>query len=112
MAVLLAHPDPDRRALVRAALPRADVIEAADAAEALVLCAEHRPEVALVALALCGREGGALLETVKRDPELFRTAGVGLAGEADDAAVLEALDPGAQAVPRDPPRPAAGAARV
>ena len=112
MAILLAHPSSERRAAVRAAIPRADVLEAADAAEALVLCAEHRPDVALVALSLCGRKGGALLETIKRDPDLFRTAVVVLAGEADDDAALEALDHGAEDVLSDPPRRAEVIARL
>src|SRR4051794_3938860 len=112
MAVLLAHPDPELRARLRAALPGADVIEAADAAEALVACAEHQPQVALVGLALCGREGGALVETIKRDPDLFRTAVVVIARESEDAAALEALSHGAGAVRRETPRAAGVAARV
>jgi two-component system cell cycle response regulator len=112
MEVLLAHPDPELRAHVRASLPRADVIEAADATEALVACAEHHPEVALVALSLCGPEGGALLETIKHDPDLFRTAVVVLAGAHEEAAALKALERGAEDVLRDPPTPAEVVARV
>src|SRR5690349_15100717 len=112
MAVLLAHPVPERRAAMRAALPRMDVIEAADAPEALVACAKHRPEVALVSLALCGPENGALLETIKHDPDMFRTAVVVLAGEDEDEAALAALEHGAEDVLRDPPRHAEIVARV
>src|SRR3954470_22030119 len=103
MRLLVAHPDPRLRAAVRAALDGVEVIEAADAQEALVACAEHAPRVALVGLALCGAENGALLETIKRDPDLFRTAVVVIAAEGEDEAALEALQYGADDVLREPP---------
>src|SRR3954453_2183455 len=112
MEVLLAHPDPALRARIRGSLPRAEVIEASDAAEALVACTEHHPEVALVALSLCGPESGALLETIKHDPDLFRTAVVVLAGTDEDTAALAALEHGADDVLRDPPTHAEVVARV
>src|SRR4051794_36405981 len=112
MQVLVAHPDPLLRATVRAALDGAEVIEAADAPEALVACSQHAPRVALVAVALCGTEGGALVETIKRDPDLFRTAVVVMAGEADDAAALQALGHGADDVLREPLATADVIARV
>src|SRR4051812_25031745 len=47
MRLLVAHPDPRLRVAVRAALDGVEVIEAADAPEALVACAEHTPRVAV-----------------------------------------------------------------
>jgi two-component system cell cycle response regulator len=112
MEVLIAHPDATLRGRLREALPGAVVVEAADAGSALKACADTRPQVALVALSMCGRDGGALLATIKRDPDLFRTAVVVLAAEGDDAAALDTLRRGADDVLRESPTTAEVVARV
>ena len=77
MDVLVAHPSPHLRALVRRVLGDLGerVIEAESAAEALALCGASRPDVAVVSSCLAeDDDGGGLLRDIKCDPELFNTA--------------------------------------
>jgi two-component system cell cycle response regulator len=76
MRVLLAHGSAAARDRLAAPLRAAghEVVEAAGAAHAFALCRQERPDVLLVARALCERDGLALVDLVKRDGEIFRTA--------------------------------------
>jgi two-component system, cell cycle response regulator len=75
MKVLVAHRDSDVRAAVGAALRRidAEVVEAPDVKTALAACRAHAPQVALVELAACGKNGpDRFLASIKGDSDLFR----------------------------------------
>jgi two-component system cell cycle response regulator len=84
MRVLLAHGSTAARDQLAAPLRAAghDVLEAAGAAHAFALCRQERPDVLLVTRALCERDGLALVDLIKGDGEVFRTA-VLLIGRAD-----------------------------
>jgi two-component system cell cycle response regulator len=74
--VLLAHASAATRRRLGDTLRETghEVIEASDAAEALVLCGERRPDVLLASTALCERDRIDLLGEVKSAVEVFRTA--------------------------------------
>jgi two-component system cell cycle response regulator len=108
MIAVVAHPSPQLR---RAALETLEgagctVLEAADAEEAVSACRRVGADVLLADRDL-GDGVLALVDRVKRDPELFRTAIVVLAGEdVEIPVVLEALDRGADDVLLTPLQPA------
>ena len=89
------------------------VVEAGGAARALALCREHAPDVLVVDLAMCERDRLAVLDAVKADAEVFRTAVVVVvAAELSLDAVREQLRRGAQDVLLAPVRDADLLARV
>jgi two-component system cell cycle response regulator len=90
-----------------------DVIEAGSADEAIERCRRLSPDVAVVDVALCRRDGEALLEAIKADADAFRTAVVLLERpglDLDTAAA--ALRRGAQDFLLDPVNDAELVARV
>jgi len=90
-----------------------EVFEAGGAGQALALCRERRPDVLAVSLALCERDRVPLVDLVKSDLEIFRTAIVLIApaGLAPDAAAGE-LRRGVQDLLLEPVREAELVARV
>ena len=108
MIAVAAHTDSHVRAQVAETLLRAgwNVYETDDAEQAIALCREREADVLLVGEGLAGVGAGVLLERVKRDAELFRTAVVVLGGDLDPAEVLEWLEQGADDVLLTPPDPA------
>ena len=76
MRALIVDDDPDQRALVRRLLQQADVgpiAEAGDAEEALVVAAEHRPDLIVLDLSMPGRSG---LEVLPELDELLPDAAI------------------------------------
>jgi two-component system cell cycle response regulator len=115
MRLVLAHGSAAARDRLAAPLRAAgyDVLEAAGAANAFALCRQHRPDVLLLERALCERDNLPLLDLVKGDGEIFRTAIV-LMAEAtltEDVARDE-LRRGAQDFLLEPVRDAELLARV
>ena len=94
MLVLLAHASAATRRRLGAPLRGAGhtVLEAGGAQRAVALCRERRPDVLLLSGELCARDQLAVLELVKADPVIFRTAVVMLEppelGAGDAAALL------------------------
>jgi two-component system cell cycle response regulator len=92
--VLLAHASAATRRRLGAPLRGAGhtVLEAGGAQRAVALCRERRPDVLLLSGELCARDQLAVLELVKADPVIFRTAVVMLEppelGAGDAAALL------------------------
>ena len=76
MLVLVAHASAVTRRRFSRTLRTAghEVIEAAGAQRAVALCRERRPDVLVLAGALCERDQVAVVELVKADPVIFRTA--------------------------------------
>jgi two-component system cell cycle response regulator len=104
MIAVVAHPSPQLRQHALKTLESAgcEVHEAADAEEAVSACRRVGADVLLAAHEL-GDGVLPLVDRIKRDPELFRTAIVVLAGDdITSAGVLEALDRGADDVLRTP----------
>jgi diguanylate cyclase (GGDEF)-like protein len=113
--VLLAHASDAQRRRAAATLRAAghELIETGAAAAALELCRAHRPDVLLAASALCERDALALLDRVKADAEIFRTAVVLIEARAPSAArARELLARGAQDLLIEPLREAELIARV
>ena len=115
MRVVLAHASPGTRRALGDRLRDAGhaVHEAAGAAEAFSLCREHRPDVLLADEALCARDRVPLVDLVKADLEIFRTAVVSI-GPADLApeTARDLLRRGATDVLLEPLRLAEAEARV
>ena len=87
--------------------------EAAGGARALALCRQLRPDVLVVSSALCERDGIALLDEVKADVEVFRTAVVPIAaGDLSAEAARGQLLRGAQDFLLEPVRECELIARV
>ena len=107
MIAVVAHSSPQLR---RAALETLEAVgctvhEAADAEEAVAACRRVRADV-LLADENLGDGVLALVDRIKRDPELFRTAIVVLADDdVPTKLVCDALDRGAEDVLRTPLRP-------
>jgi two-component system cell cycle response regulator len=89
--VLVAHPCPALRTRVSEVLADVGerVLATPGAPEALRLCWDERPDVALVAASLAGGDDGELLRDIKSDPELFNT---GLVVIDDHVSLDDALD--------------------
>jgi two-component system cell cycle response regulator len=107
MRVAVAHPLPEIRERMRAALIGVgiDVIDSGDGDAALLAAIRrHHPEVAVLG-------EPALIREIVCDPELLGTSVV-LLGDGDVRTVLEALDHGAHDVLSDPPGDAELIARV
>ena len=107
MIAVVAHPSPQLRAAATETLEAAGcaVHEAADAEEAVSACRRTRADV-LLADENIGDGVLGLIDRIKRDPDLFRTAIVVLAGDGiATPTVLEALDRGADDVLRTPLHP-------
>jgi two-component system cell cycle response regulator len=106
MIAVVAHPSPQLRRAALETLESAgcEVHEAADAEEAVSACRRVHADV-LLADESIGEGVLALIDRIKRDPELFRVSIVVLAcDEIPTAKVLEALDRGADDVLRTPVR--------
>ncbi|MEA2292568.1 MAG: two-component system, cell cycle response regulator [Solirubrobacteraceae bacterium] len=108
MIAVAAHTHAPTRAQIAEVLDRAGwiVFETADADPAMCLCREHEADVLLIGEGLGGGGASALLERVKRDADLFRTAVVMLGDDLDPAEVLAWLELGADDVLLTPPEPA------
>ena len=107
MIAVAAHPDPDLRSALAAVLePAGWTVHGTDDADAaLAACREHDADVLLVGDTVPSGST-ALLDRVKRDPELFRTAVVLLGEALDGDQVVDWLQRGADDVLRLPPEPA------
>jgi two-component system cell cycle response regulator len=107
MIAVAAHTDPSTRLLLTEVLEHAGwAVHQTDSTEdALQACRANEADVLLIGDELSGGTID-LLERIKRDPELFRTAVVVLGGELDPAEVLEWLQRGADDVLLTPPDPA------
>lgn len=93
--VVVADDDGDIRELVRFSLERAglDVVTVSDGDAALVACAEQRPAVALLDVAMAGRSGLEVCRTLRQTaPEV---AVILLSARAEDAEVAEGYAAGA-----------------
>ena len=114
MKLLIAHPDDDLRRLVRAeaVAARHAVLEARTGDAALEICRLQRPDVVLVADGLRAPGGAELLDVVKRDIDLFRTAIVVSGAHLEATDVRAALERGAHDVLREPVEPAEVVARL
>jgi two-component system cell cycle response regulator len=89
------------------------VLEAGGAAQAIAMCREHAPDVVVVEDAMCERDGLSVLDAVKGDTQIFRTAVlVILPADAGVDRVREELRRGAQDVLMAPLRDAELLARV
>ena len=115
MLVLIAHASAATRRRLGAPLRAAGlaVLDAGGAQHAVALCRERRPDVLLLSGELCSRDDLPVLELVKADPVIFRTAVVMLEPPelgADDAAAL--LRRGAHDFLLEPVREAELLARV
>ena len=115
MRVVLAHASADQRRRFRRVLSdaRHDVIEAIDAADAVQRCRDAAPDVAIVDVALCRRDGAEVLHAIKGDPEAYGTAVVLLERQdLDLGTAAEALRRGVQDFLVDPVGDAELIARV
>ena len=115
MRVVLAHASPGPRRRIGDALLAAghDAIEASGAAEAFSLTREGRPDVLLVDETLCARDGIRLLDLVKSDLEVFRTAVVVIApADLTPEAARDLMDRGAHDLLLEPLRPGEVGARI
>jgi two-component system cell cycle response regulator len=108
MIAVAAHPETTTRAQIAEVLTRAgwSVFETDDAEAAVDLCRAQEADVLLIGSGIAGVDASELLERVKRDAELFRTAVVVLGDDLDPAEVLEWLEQGADDVLLTPPEPA------
>lgn len=81
MLVLLAHESAATRRRLGRWLRAAghDVIDAGGAGQAMTLCREREPDVLVVASELCDRDEMMLVDIVKADPVVYRTAVVVIA---------------------------------
>lgn len=115
MRIVLAHGSGAARDQLAAPLRAGghEVLEAGGAAHAFALCRQHRPDVLLAARELCATEDLSLLDLVKGDTEVLRTAVVVIAA-ADTApeAAEQALRRGAQDFLLEPVRAGELLARV
>ncbi len=114
MTVLVAHTDVEFRRQARQALEATGrrMVEAGGAETALQLCRRESPEVAIVELGMAAEDRTELLDSIKRDIDLFRVAVVLAGAGLDSQAVNGALRRGAQDVLRLPLEPAELIARV
>jgi diguanylate cyclase (GGDEF)-like protein len=107
MIAVATHTDAGVREQIAGVLERAGwtVHQTDDSDEAVALCRSAEADVLLVGETIDGGTG-LMLERVKRDAELFRTAVVVLGDDLDPDNVLEWLDQGADDVLLTPPEPA------
>jgi two-component system cell cycle response regulator len=107
MIAVVAHPSPQLRHAALETLESAgcEVHQAADPEEVVTACRRVAADVLLVDHTI-GDGALPLIDRIKRDPELFRTAIVVLADDdVPTPTVLEALDRGADDVLRTPLHP-------
>ena len=76
LLVLVAHASAATRRRIGRSLRAAghEVLEAGGAQRALALCRERRPDVLVLASDLCARDQLPIVELVKADPVIYRTA--------------------------------------
>jgi two-component system, cell cycle response regulator len=104
MTVLVAHKDTEVRRRARELLEPGGfvVLEADSGTQALELCRAERPSVVLIGEDLTSADGTLLLDSIKRDIDLFRTAVVLMSSELALGPTQLALRRGAQDVLRNP----------
>lgn len=104
MKLLIAHSDAALRRRVAELLePFGDeVLTAADAEQALEVSRRALPDVVLLEAGFAAVDQGSVLDLLKRDIDLFRTAVVVLDRALDLDAILDALGRGAQDVLPEP----------
>jgi two-component system cell cycle response regulator len=115
MLVLLAHASSATRRRLGSVLRAAghEVIEAGGAGQALTLCRLRRPDVLVVSAALGERDRLDLVDGIKRDLDIFRTAVVPIVpADLDAATAREELRRGANDFLLEPVREAELIARV
>jgi two-component system, cell cycle response regulator len=115
MLVLLAHASSATRRRLGSVLRAAghEVIEAGGAVQALTLCRHRRPDVLVVSTALSERDRLDLLDGIKSDLDIFRTAVVPIMpADIDPATALQELRRGAHDFLFEPIREAELIARV
>jgi two-component system, cell cycle response regulator len=115
MRILLAHRSAAARDQLAEPLRAAghDVLEAGGAAHAFATARQLRPDVLLLERALCERDKLPLLELIKSDAEIFRTAVVMIApAEVADEVARDELKQGAQDFLLEPVRDVELLARV
>jgi diguanylate cyclase (GGDEF)-like protein len=112
--ILLAEDSLVIRAIVRQQLEEQGhrVIEAADGAQALVLCRASKPDVVLLDVEMPVLDGYGVLEAIKSDAELALTPIVFLTAREDTGSVVRALELGAHDYLRKPFAPAELRARI
>jgi two-component system cell cycle response regulator len=113
--VLIAHESATTRRRLGRTLSGAGhhPIDAGGAAQALALCRQRRPDVLVASAALCKRDRLDLIELVKSDLDVFRTAVVPIVPAGIDAAAAsEQLRRGAHDLLLEPVRDAELIARV
>jgi two-component system, cell cycle response regulator len=114
MTVLVAHMDTEVRRRARQLLePEGyEVLEADTAARALELCRAEGPAVVLLGEDMMSPDGTPLLDSIKRDIDLFRTGVVLVSSDLALESTQAALRRGAQDVLRNPFEPGELIARV
>jgi two-component system, cell cycle response regulator len=115
MLVLLAHASSATRRRLGRVLRAAghEVVEAGGAVQALTLCRQRRPDVLLVSAALSERDRLDLVDGIKSDLDIFRTAVVPIVpADLDAATAREELQRGANDFLLEPVREAELIARV
>ena len=103
--VLICEDDPSLRELMRLALGDYTFAEAADAAEAIELVQQFRPDLLLLDVMLPGGSGLDVLTELRLDPELAETPVLVVSAFTSEADRRAALDAGANrflAKPFDP----------
>jgi two-component system cell cycle response regulator len=113
--VLIAHPSATARRRMSRVLrtARHELREAGGAAQALTVCREHAPDVLVLDMAMCERDRVGVLDAVKADAEIFRTAVVAIVpADTGVDAVRDQLRRGAQDVLTEPVRDGELLARV
>jgi CheY-like chemotaxis protein len=95
-SILICDDEPQLRELIRLSLaPEYSFVEAADGHEAIELAGRVRPDLVLLDVMMPGTGGLAVIEHLRRDPELSSTPVVVVSAFAAPADRRAALDAGA-----------------
>ena len=104
--ILICDDEPSLRELMRISLPAAySFAEAADAAEAIELVDQVRPDLVLLDVMMPGASGLTVIEWLRGDAELSDTPVLVISAFAADSDRLAALDAGATGLPQEAVRP-------
>jgi len=93
--VLIADDEPDIRRFLRMQLEDVDVIEASDGAEALELCRQQRPQLALLDHMMPEMDGVQVCKKIRENHSTRGVAVIILTARADEQTKLSALQAGA-----------------